>query len=771
MTNNIIAEIVKKKNSDPPVQPHRLKKIKGDISSSTEESEEQVLFKGKRQRPATNGRMEWRYRGRSSSEVTSNEPIAAPAGLAAQRSEGFQRFFKAVVSPTHVRVTAGGRIVPNTRVAASASPTTKAEKNRADEEIDESVSISKNGKSEALNETNGSSFPSAGSQMMLPGHSAAFPHLGLPVPLIPMHNGIALPYGFPQQQSQPSGPINAPSSARATADAEKTAPMAQAADGNDTYKSQPVPVEDSHPEKFDHTKPYYYNGHLVLPIQGHAPMILPNSYTPQGVAGSQAVLAPPRMAHMGHPSTVPMFTPPGFFPGSYGPTPAPAGSQATHAYSHRAGQLVTPPMSSIRASDVTKQQLNHLRHSLQYLETQLLYNKHQIDEKAVRERADRFRSDIREFEHKLKMQLDYEAMYYPNQSQGSEPLVTAPYNTSSRPPSMKENRSDNVTRDGSVDSGKQLANLGNKESSSHSRRRGKGQKNRNAIGINAFRCDAEQAKSTALDELVAHHRDVLGLEKKYCLPAGSAFAQSFQFGSVSGDGQNESQPWRGGDENNQSQPVANDAQKERKDYDVTQHANAYLAGGTAYTGVQNSMSAVPALRPAPYLVGKLPQGVNPFGAHATDYFYPRELTEEEKRARHVYWGQVPTKGTGLPKFDGKDFYPPSPVKAEGKIPSNPPVRAERSGADRSIRMSSTDNDPFRPNRDVASIRSQESGQKVSRAIPIVDPDTGKPTTTPAHVRKDAKKASEGSKTVSPTSIQEKPVDDNPQNGRGAERSR
>ena len=183
------------------------------------------------------------------------------------------------------------------------------------------------------------------------------------------------------------------------------------------------------------------------------------------------------------------------------------------------------------------------------------------------------------------------------------------------------------------------------------------------------------------------------------------------------------------------------------------------------------MCAVPNLRPAPYLVGKLPQGVNPFSARASDYFYPRELTEEEKRARHVYWGQVPTKGTGLPKFDGKDFYPPSPVKADGKFGPNPPVRAERSGVDRSIRMSSADNDPFRPNRDGASIVSQESGQKVSRAIPIVDPDTGKPTNTPAHMRKDAKKASEGSKTASPASIQEKAVDGKPQSGHGAERSR
>lgn len=56
----------------------------------------------------------WQYRRRDSSD-RSAQPYSAPSGFAAQQSENFQRFYRAVVSPTHVRVTAGGRIVPNTR--------------------------------------------------------------------------------------------------------------------------------------------------------------------------------------------------------------------------------------------------------------------------------------------------------------------------------------------------------------------------------------------------------------------------------------------------------------------------------------------------------------------------------------------------------------------------------------------------------------------------------------------------------------------------------
>ena len=752
--------------------------MKGDISSSTEESEEQILFKGKKQRPTANGRMEWRYRGRSSSEVTSNEPIAAPAGLAAQRSEGFQRFFKAVVSPTHVRVTAGGRIVPNTRATATASPTNKAEKGQADQEAQEPTGTINNEKLDGGDEANGSSYTAAGNHMMLQGPPGAFPHLGLPVPLIPMHNGIPLSYGFQQpHQSQSAVPTAAPTSIRAAADGERPSSMSQTAQANGTHKSRPGLVGISAPEKFDHTKPYYYNGHLVLPVQGHAPMLVPGPYPPQNIAGNQAAVFPPQVAQMGQPSTFPMLAPARFMPGSYGPGPAHAGTQAAQIHSVRANQLVTPPMSSIRPSDVTKQQLTHLRNCLQYLETQLLYNKHQIDEKAVRERADRFKDDIRGFEHKLKMQLDFEAAHYPGQAQGPQVLATAPvhptapHNLSSRPASMKENRSDNISRDDSIDSGKQLAHAGNKESSNHSRRRGKGHKNRKAVGINSFKCDAEQSKSTALDDLEAHHRGALGLERKYCVAPDPAFSQGLQLAadtsapSVSGDGQNESRPWCAGEDNaDLSRPVG-------KDFIARGGSQFVDHGGIPFTNHQ--APGLTALRATPYLIGKLPHGVNPFGARSTDYLYPRELTEEEKRARHVYWGQVPTKGTGLPKFDGKDFYPPSPVKVDGKFTPSPALPPGQSGVNHTVRVPSTDNDPFRSNRDGASMRSQESGHKVSRAIPIVNPDTGKLANAHLAVAKDPKKPSDGANATPPTSIQEQAADEKlpVDNNQGSEKAR
>jgi len=66
---------------------------------------------------------------------------------------------------------------------------------------------------------------------------------------------------------------------------------------------------------------------------------------------------------------------------------------------------------------------------------------------------------------------------------------------------------------------------------------------------------------------------------------------------------------------------------------------------------------------APYLVGAIPQGISSNEANWSQVVYPRPLTEAEIRARQLYWGKVPHSAQqGLPKFDGKDFYPPSPVK-------------------------------------------------------------------------------------------------------------
>jgi hypothetical protein len=75
----------------------------------------------------------------------------------------------------------------------------------------------------------------------------------------------------------------------------------------------------------------------------------------------------------------------------------------------------------------------------------------------------------------------------------------------------------------------------------------------------------------------------------------------------------------------------------------------------------------------PYLVGTLPQGIHASQAKSTDLVYSRPLTDDEIRARYLYWGKAPRSvQSGLPKFDGKDFYPPSPVKQDARLASATP---------------------------------------------------------------------------------------------------
>ncbi|RYP54051.1 hypothetical protein DL768_001053 [Monosporascus sp. mg162] len=740
--NPDIVEIVKGTATLPLSQSKRLNKAKEDVSST--ESEDRILFKGKKRGQSINGEMEWKYRGRSGSEVTSNEPLSAPTGLDAQQSEGFQRFFKAVVSPTHVRVTAGGRIVPNTR--ATVSPTRKWDKTRAEQEAHGSVDTIKNGKAETETGANSNALPPVGDHV-LQGHPTLFQHLGIPLPLIPVHNGIPLAYGFPPLQ--PSAPnIAQPGSSHANPDPEKSASIAQT-DGAGKDNSQPAQVKISPPEQFDHTKPFVFNGHFVYPamgaahMQGLPPAFIPNPYLAPGVLGSHAALAAARMGPMGQlPSALPMLGPPGYLPGPYGVAPAAGGIRvAQQPASQQPRPVVMPPISSIRPSEITRQQLNQLRTAAKYYEDQLLYNKHQIDEKSTREQVHAIKAKIAQFDHDLKKQLSFEAAYYPKQTQtqSSEPTAAvparetqeaAPCNAPSGPPSVKDNRSDTVSQDGSIRSGKCVPSLRKKRASDHSRSRAKVFRNRNAIGINSFR--SESNSSAALDALEAHIKLQLELdkEKKGCLPSAAALAPPFQPGTAPsappapGGGQNESQPWPTAEYNYQWQSTKSYPEDQRGSWDTMQSTNTYLASDSTPAEVPfSTRTFAPSSYSAPYLVGTLPQGANPYSARGSDYVYARELTEEEKRARHVYWGQVPTKGTGLPKFDGKDFYPPSPAKMDDKPPAHPRIPTGRPELDYGFQLSSAESDPFHSSRDGASIRSQESSQKLSRAIPIINPDS------------------------------------------------
>ncbi|KAI2468279.1 hypothetical protein F4781DRAFT_422774 [Annulohypoxylon bovei var. microspora] len=674
----------------------RLKKAKEDVSSSAESDE--IIFQGKKSRQPN----QWQYRGRTGSEVTSNDPVSAPVGLGAQQSEGFQRFFKAVVSPTHVRVTAGGRIVPNTR--GSASPTAKWDKERSTLAGQDSVETSKDEKHSSSNGT--SHFPHPLISPPLTGHPPFFHHMGLPMPLYPFPHGFPMAYGKQPMPSQ---------NHRDAEEAEKTL---KSQDGAGDKKPRPAPIKIAPRSETEVNRPFYHNGNVIYPPaygpgQGPMPMMLASPYFAPGMGGHPAFASAhaASMGPMAQPSpATPMFSPVAS-PGMCGPLSA--GGGAFFQPPPALGPGFTPHITTIRPSEITRRQLESLRNSLKYYKDQQQFNKHQIDEKWVTQEVQKLEKSVKEFEYNYEMQSKFEALNYPQAAQNSGRSST------------RSRRGLNASQNSSIsgnDRGRGQTNFQSSErgvSVSSNRKR-----NIQAIGINS-----NQGMTTpfdvdiTLENLIKEKTDALDkaeLAKSSGLPgSASAMPKSKPGIKPIHTPQFEGPGAKVGPSTTGVSPF-----DQRGDWNGTSAPDMYSnAGALSGTAQLPPVNFVPSGYTQPYLIGTLPRGVNPQSARATDYVYSRELTEEEKKARGNYWGQFPSGGTGLPKFDGKDFYPPSPVKAvasNGASTQSASRRALPTGLP-NLDFSLLDTDPFHPGHDVQGTRSKETGHRVSKAIPIVAP--------------------------------------------------
>jgi len=355
---------------------------------------------------------EWNYHGRSDSEAATAEPLPAPTGIPTQRSEGFQRFYKAVVSPTHVRVTAGGRIVPNNRAGVPMSPTTK--RSREDVGAD----------SNSISDRTIHGKPSLGHvgmapsvsmiPQLIPGFPPGLQAMQTPVSFLPIPFGtpIGTAYSF-GQQGVPSPNIGQhpviDSTLRDMHNAKPTEPQAEnaaALDNQDKVKITP-------PEFFDYSKPFYFNGQCLYPVPA-APAFPPGVNGPilpvqmVSIAPTAAAQAPGHRVQPVSGGQVSSLPPQPLAGPVRNNAPAPTINPAIPANANIQPQLA-PPISSIKPSEITKKQINSFKQSLKYHEDQLQYNRHQIDEKDMEAKIQTLRSHIQRFEATLKMQLEYEA--------------------------------------------------------------------------------------------------------------------------------------------------------------------------------------------------------------------------------------------------------------------------------------------------------------------------------------------------------------------------
>jgi hypothetical protein len=613
-------------------------------------------------------------------------------------------------------------------------------------------------------------FPHANNQMsvpapllptMYPPHPMVYQQMGIPMPYYhpmqmqnPMQHGFAYPYGFGTPNAQfpnaqfpnvqypnPQFPnaqyLGLPEGPQRTEAREGEDKQAGGGGENDNLPKR-GPIKISPPNQFDQSRPFYFNGQVVFP-----PMIASNGL-PSGAMPPSAYPGP-RMSPMASNYTGSnmavagsnagsTFGSNGALPPSY---PVVADQNAAHQQLLPSTDDATggmPPLSSIRPSEITRKQLKGLKTSLKFYVSQLQFNRHQIDEPWVFAQAQKVRDHIKQFEQNLQRQLRYEREHYPNMEPTPKHITDGLMKTPSRPPSIKHAHASSSSQHGSMKSigpvpghkffpPQQVGNTGNRP----------GPKlNRAAVGINSTKTDNSTAHIDAFEASLIKKLSAPGAtkEQKAMLeaitrplnpkhdPKPSATQQASD-DNTSSKGYS-AQPGPSGEKKHiQGQTPSSGAssQNQRRSGETAQSGGAYPVNRNAlYIAPVNGNGL-----PMPYLVGNFPPGADPWTYQGHDFVYARELTDAEKQARHVYWGHLPIKGTGLPKFDGKDFYPPSPQKAAENAARIRNIPSGRPEIDFGFEVKRSEVDPFHSSRDADSIRSYESGRRVNKAIPIVAP--------------------------------------------------
>lgn len=648
------------------------------------------------------GPTKWVYRGRSDSEIAINEPIQAPSGLPAQKSEGFQRFYKAVVSPTHVRVTAGGRIVPNNRPPPS--PTAKRSKDTYtidNQPMGDRVLHTK----PSINQI-GANPPIPVASPFMHGFPPGFQAVQGPISFVPMAFGAHLPPGFPiaQPAMNPSPmPTLTPES---TLKEGSSSNQGEARNENRAVGDKQDKVKITPPEFFDHTKPFFYNGQYMYPVPTPFPGAMGNPMMPFQMVGLPHGAAQPMMGSMMQPmpnAATPMMPSAAFNPPNHGQPGMPAARTHPVPANVVLKAPSAPPISSIKPSEITKKQIAGFKQSLKYQEDQLQYNRHQIDEKAMEASILTLRGHIERFETILKSQLEYEHSVLSKVDQNKEDKNVsqsqAPTTEGDRTPTHSA-----LTSEPGTHKSHNMQEPSMDQSTGTQRRRSF----KSRQGIHSTIGESGQV---AFDFSPEPHRPTFsGFDKGQGLPSDAALAPVFQ-------PRVQTSSWGGSEHSREAQeeserrlliasgwkPPSYPAENHRsvshqEPQSHAERSSASSSGRESHFGV-------------PYLLGALPKGVNPRTARDTDYVYNRPLTDEERRARFLYWGKAPKSVIqGLPKFDGKHFYPPSPVKENTASPPQefqghrvPSSRAD----DYDFRMTKSDPDPFRP---MTPIQKSDTGK-------------------------------------------------------------
>ena len=456
------------------------------------------------------------------------------------------------------------------------------------------------------------------------------------------------------------------------------------------------------PDQFGASRPPFPGGQWFMPGGPHIfPYGMMPGFSPPSMQPTAAV--PQNVAH----------NPPGpqpikVYDGATSNPQQPAGNRVSEVDSETNVHGETP-ISSIRPSGITRNQISLLKKSMKHYEDQLQYNKHQIDERYMETQAQKIRNDIQKFEGVLDSQLSAEAAVYPD-----EEKVNA---AKSKGTSENPQRSARSSMSDAIQEGFGASLRGLRVCQHSSAKKEAKMKSRTGRPTNSGR---PAFTGPDYEEAV----QLLESERPNSIPQKAALATPFQ---PRVDGSNEetrgTTDQSSGDSLQQSRNYTTEELRAAREHLLAVGGDTWrVFGHKKPNGTKTSLDL-------PYLVGRLPHGLDPQKATSHNYVYSRPLKEDELQARHAYWGKPPSVPLeNLPFFDGKDFYLSSArdTNQAGQIrPGFKPTThaGVRTQGETSLEHSRRDIDVFADQGNVVSTAEARGGH--GREESAMDSDGGK----------------------------------------------
>lgn len=640
--------------------------------ASAYEDEDQVLYRGHQTRKDVR-ETQWQLRRRDTSN-RSSQPRDAPADALAQKDDNFKAFYQAVRSPTHVRVTAGGRIVPNTR--SHPPPLLKWNQEPRGGLSPDNDDYDQDG---------GVHLPQSELRPHGGFHTGGSPFVG--------RHAMAQTPATTYDGVTENTPIQSATDA-AQANSQPTASL-QA-------------IQISAPENFDTSRPFWFHDRWIIPGEP-AQHTLPGlmhpmyGYMPGLFPGQHGMFYPPSnnaMAGVGGPAGMHPPGPPIHYVSPYpGMMPPPLGNiangapaaQPMPAFFGHLGPQFMPLMED------PKLRLARCREDLRKIDNDLENNVHQIDKPSKLMQRSMCMAEIQRLEALLGHDATAQSLRAPSSSKppvrkssssvlmsdttdstvkrpavaDSSSSTTDPAANADRVPRSMNQSIEQIAKDVPLEQQQREPETTNVPEKSRSRARLAA-----AAATAVFQPRAQQQPNLQPPPIAEFNSPPPVVRTKAEAEARALSLENEMLANAHSDWNLPPQMVNSRISLGPPVPYSHVAPRYRQNPPVAKNApmvmpKTYQNMTGAYympaqgVGQNHRRAMLPSqqITGAPYLRGihHLPSG---------EFTYERQLTNDELMARCAYWGNASLEiQRGHIKFDGKDFFPPSPAKVSSKQPN------------------------------------------------------------------------------------------------------